>query len=92
MNDAPVVWYKTQRFIALCQSTAILVLGWLTAALSTNEWAWRGIAIAVLGNVLVALKDWWSPTVQAPFAVMNRNNNVTVPSASVADAVKRGEP
>jgi hypothetical protein len=92
MNDAPVVWYKTQRFIALCQSTAVLVLGWVSAALATNDWAWRPIAIAVVGNVLVGLKDWWSPNVQAPFAVMNRNNNATVSPASVADAVKRGEP
>jgi hypothetical protein len=73
MSD-PVVWYKSQRFIVLCQSTAVLILGWLSAALATNDWAWRPIAISVVGNVLVALKDWWSPNVVAPFAALNRNN------------------
>jgi hypothetical protein len=66
---APVIWYKSQRFIALCQSTAVLILGWLAAALSTNDWQWRAIGVAVLGNVLVALKDWWSPAVVAPSAL-----------------------
>ena len=74
VDPSPVAWYKSQRFIALCQSTAVLLLGWLAAALGTNDWAWRGIAVAVLGNVIVALKDWWSPNVVAPFAVLNRNN------------------
>lgn len=73
----PVAWYKSQRFIAMCQSTALLVLGWLTAALATNDWAWRPIAIAVLGNVVIALKDWWNPSVVAPFAMMNRSNTKT---------------
>lgn len=77
----PVAWYKSQRFIALCQSTALLILGWLTAALSTNDWAWRGVAIAVLGNIIIALKDWWNPSVVAPFAMMNKNN-VSRPGAT----------
>jgi hypothetical protein len=88
----PVVWYRSQRFIVLCQSTAVLVLGWVSAALATNDWAWRPIAIAVVGNVLVALKDWWSPNVVAPFAVLNRNNVVTVPASSVKDAEKSSVP
>lgn len=72
--NPPVAWYESQRFIALCQSTTLLVLGWLTAALTTNVWEWRAISIAVLGNVIVALKDWWSPNVQAPFSFMNKSN------------------
>lgn len=77
----PVVWYKSQRFIVLCQSTAVLILGWLSAALATNDWSWRPIAISVVGNILVALKDWWSPNVVAPFAVLNKNN-VSGPGAT----------
>lgn len=75
VDPTPVAWYKSQRFIALCQSTVLLVLGWLSTALATNEWAWRAIAIAVLGNVLIGLKDWWNPNVVAPFAALNKNNS-----------------
>lgn len=73
-SDATVPWYKSQRFIALVQSTVLWVLGWLVAALSSNDWAWRAMAIGVGTNVLIVLKDWWNPAVQAPFAVMNKNN------------------
>jgi hypothetical protein len=72
----PVQWYKSQRFIILVQSTVLLVLGWLIQTLSATPvvWAWKAILIAVLGNILLALKDWWSPTIIAPFAVLNKNN------------------
>lgn len=72
--SGPVAWYRSQRFIALLQSTILFVLGWLIAALSTGDWSWKAGAVAVLGNVLIALKDWWSPNVVAPFAVLNQNN------------------
>jgi hypothetical protein len=73
--DQPqVTWYRSQRFIALCQSTVLLVLGWLGTALATNEWAWRAIALSILGNIVLQLKDWWSPAVVAPFAAMNKSN------------------
>jgi hypothetical protein len=75
MNEETVRWYQSQRFIALCQSTVLLVLGWLIAALSTNDWAWRPITIAVLTNILIILKDWWSPNVQAPFKFMNKKQD-----------------
>ena len=84
----PVTWYKSQRFIALCQSTTLLVLGWLGTALATNEWAWRAIAIAVLGNVVLQLKDWWNPNVVAPFAVMNKSNSNTEMKAFNANGTK----
>ena len=72
----PILWYKSQRFIILVQSTVLLVLGWLIQVLSTTPivWLWRAIAISVLGNILLALKDWWSPTVVAPFAAPNSKN------------------
>lgn len=73
-TTAPVPWYKSQRFIIMVQSTILLVLGWGGQALATNDWSWRPIAIAVVGNVLLMLKDWWSPTVIAPFAALNRSN------------------
>lgn len=84
----PVLWYKSQRFIILCQSSALLVLTWLIGALSTNNWEWKPVALSVLGNLLLQLKDWWSPNIQAPFAVLNRNNTPTVPASTVRDAEK----
>jgi len=76
MVDAtPVAWYKSQRFIALCQSTVLFALGWLISALSTNDWTnWKAGVIAILGNVLIGLKDWWNPNIVAPFAALNKNN------------------
>ena len=73
----PVPWYKSQRFIALVQSTVLFGLGWLITALSTNDWTnWKAGLVAVLGNLVIALKDWWSPSVVAPFALMNKKNDV----------------
>jgi hypothetical protein len=71
-TNGAVHWYKSQRFIALCQSTVLLILGWLIQALSTNAWLWRAIAISIAGNVLLQLKDWWSPTVIGPADFMNK--------------------
>ena len=73
-GDVAVQWYRSQRFIILCQSSALLILAWLGTALATNDWAWRTVAVSVLGNVVLQLKDWWSPTVVAPFASLNKNN------------------
>jgi hypothetical protein len=71
---AAIKWYQSQRFIALCQSTVLLILGWLIAALSSNDWAWRAISISVVGNIVIVLKDWWNPNITAPFAALNKNN------------------
>lgn len=80
-----VPWYRSQRFIALCQSTVVYALGWLIAALSSNDWSsWKALLIAILGNVLLTLRDWWSPAVIAPFALMNKSN----PAISVKDLQK----
>src|ERR1019366_157923 len=54
--SSTVLWYQSQRFVILCQSSALLVLAWLGTALATNDWAWRVIAISVLGNVALQLK------------------------------------
>lgn len=72
--EAAIPWYKSQRFVTLVQSTVLWVLSWLVAALSSNDWAWRAVAIGVATNVLIALKDWWSPNIIAPFAALNKNN------------------
>lgn len=74
-----VAWYHSQRFIALCQSTAIIILTWVSAALATNDWSWRTMAVAVIGNILLVLKDWWNPNIVAPFAALNENNVVVPP-------------
>lgn len=72
---APAIpWYQSQRFITLCQSTVLWVMSWLVAALSSNDWAWKAVAIGVATNILIALKDWWSPTIIAPFSALNKNN------------------
>jgi hypothetical protein len=87
----PVAWYKSQRFIALVQSTILFALGWFITALGTNDWSnWKAGLVAILGNVAIGLKDWWSPSVVAPFALANRNNVVTVPASSVRAAEKSG--
>jgi hypothetical protein len=65
-DQTQIPWWKSQRFIALVQSTVLWVLGWLISALSTDEWAWRAMAIGVATNILVLLKDWWNPSVVAP--------------------------
>ena len=72
----PIAWYKSQRFIILVQSNVLLILGWLLQVLSATpiEWMWRQIGVAIIGNVMLMLKDWWSPTVIAPFAVLNKKN------------------
>ena len=58
------------------QSNVLLILGWLLQVLSATpiEWMWRQIGVAIIGNVMLMLKDWWSPTVIAPFAVLNKKN------------------
>ena len=88
----PIHWLQSQRFIALCQSSAYLIVAWLIMALSSNTWDWKLLAVTVLGNVLLAINDWKNPNVQAPFAILNRNNTSTVPASSVRDAEKQGEP
>ena len=72
----PVKWYKSQRFVILIQSNILLVLGWLVQVLSVTpiNWMGREIAVALVGNIFLLCKDWWSPTVIAPFAVLNKNN------------------
>lgn len=75
-TNGAVHWYKSQRFIILMQSNALLILGWVIQVLSTTPtvWAWRGIVVAIATNVFLLLKDWWSPTVIAPFSALNKNN------------------
>lgn len=70
-----VPWYKSQRFTALWQSALVLTVGWVMVALQTNAWDWKtGLLVPILGNVLLILKDWTSPSVTAPLAVLNRKN------------------
>lgn len=88
---APVFWYKSQRFVALCQSTVLIGLGWLIQAISTNDWTWRPVSIAILGNILLQLKDWFSPGVIGPAAFMNTTVSSTVSASAVASAVKAEE-
>lgn len=78
-GDAPapvppvgVSWYKSQRFIALCQSEVVIVVTWSVDALTSNAFNLRGLAIILLGNLGLVLKDWWHPNIIAPFARMNR--------------------
>lgn len=91
--DSPVPWYKSQRFIALAQSSTITILTWVGICLSANDWSsWRIAAATLIGNIALQLKDWWNPNVVAPIAMANRNNTGTVSPASIADAIKRDAP
>ena len=87
--DQPVHWYKSQRFIVLCQSSVLTILTWAGVAISTGDTAWRPTAATLLANIVLQLKDWWNPNVVAPFAALNKNNTVTVPASSVRDAEKK---
>ena len=70
-----VKWYESRSFKALLQSSVLLTLGWVLAALGTNTWDWRtGLAVPLLSNVLVQLRDMWSPTVVGPLSFMNASN------------------
>ena len=86
-----VTWYRSQRFTALWQSCAVLTIGWLMVALQTNSWDWKtGLAVPILGNVLLILKDWNSPAVQAPIPYLNRNNvQAPLSGSAMADVIKR---
>jgi hypothetical protein len=86
-----VPWYRSQRFTALWQSAAVLSLGWLMVALQTGTWDWRtGLLVPILGNVILVLRDWTSPTVQAPIPYLNRNNvQGPLSSSTMADVIKR---
>lgn len=86
----PVAWYRSQRFIVLCQSSVITILTWAGVAVATGDITWRPTAATLIGNIVLQLKDWWNPNVVAPFAVLNRGNTSTVPAASIRDAEKTG--
>ena len=69
-----VPWYRSQRFIAVCQITALYVLTWLGQAITTRVWDFYSLGGGVISALLVILKDWWSPTVAAPLSFMNKGN------------------
>lgn len=72
-SSPAVVWYKGQRTIALLQSSVLYTLGWGVQALTSNDWTtWRALAIALLGNVVIQLRDWWNPNVIGPLPFMNK--------------------
>ena len=71
----PVLWYQSRSFKALVQSSVLLTLAWVGVALSTNVWDWRtGLAVPLISNIVIGLRDMWSPTVNGPFNAMNTNN------------------
>lgn len=68
-------WYKTHAFTALWQASVILILAWLLVGLNTNLWDWKtGLLVPLISNLIVCLKEMWSPSVAGPFAFMNRSN------------------
>lgn len=71
---APVPWYESQQFKALWQASLITVITWLAAALVTNDWTWKPTLSALLSNMVIILKDWFSPTIIAPIPQLNRKN------------------
>ena len=69
-----VPWYESNEFKALIWQASIFVLSWLAIALSTNVWDWRTMFAGLISNVIVVLKGWFSPTIVAPFAALNKGN------------------
>jgi len=87
-------WYDSQRFKAYVSSELLIIFGWLTENISTkgfslSKWSWIAITISTLSLLSAVVKDWASPAIVAPFAVLNQNNAVTVPASSVRDAEKK---
>lgn len=72
--SAAVPWFRSQGFTALWQQALIFGLGWLVVAVGTNVWDWRSLVVALLSNLIIVLKSWWSPTIVAPFAALNQKN------------------
>jgi hypothetical protein len=78
-----IPWYKSHAFVALIQTSVLMVLGWLAVALSTNVWDWRtGLAVPLVSNLIIVFKTMWSPTTQGPFDFMNKASTSQVPPKS----------
>ena len=70
-----IVWYRSQKFLGLCQASALMALMWVMAGLQSGSWDWKaGLAIPLLANVITVVRDMWSPTVAGPFAFQNTKN------------------
>ena len=84
-----MLWYKTQQFKAYVYCFACLWAGYFSAGFINGHWGWwHPYAGSSVLFFLGILKDWASPEVVSPLAIMNRSNIVSVPPASVAAATK----
>lgn len=73
-SDYQVKWYQSQQFVAVCKVVAVYVLFWLGIAFQTHVWDFYSLGAGVVSGLTILVQDWWSPTVVAPFAVLNKNN------------------
>ena len=74
-----IPWYKSNGFTLLWQAAVLNTLMWALSSLQSNTWDFRTWGIAILSNFLIIVKDWFSPTVVAPFNFMNKSNGTTAP-------------
>lgn len=73
-TTTPVKWYQSQGFMIVCKVVAVYVLIWLGVCFSTHAWDFYSLGSGVVSGLTVVVQDWWSPTVIAPFAALNRSN------------------
>lgn len=74
-----VNWYESLKFRAYVGGWLTLVIGWAVENITTHSlvistWTWIALATSTLLTVRSVVADWMSPGVDAPFAVMNKNN------------------
>ena len=74
-----IPWYKSKGFTLLWQAAVLNAILWALASLQGGVWNFRDLGIAILSNASIIVKDWFSPTVVAPFNFMNKSNGTTTP-------------
>ncbi len=75
-------FWQSNTFRHLTYSVAIAVCLWLLAAFQTRTWDFYALGLAVVPQVLMALKRLSDPDIQAPAALdklsgglLNKNND-----------------
>ena len=71
-----VPWFASKTFAAMCQTTVLTTLLWLTTALASNKWEdWQtALALPIVSNLFILFRDLWSTTITAPLKFLNVNN------------------
>lgn len=75
-----VPWAQSLKFRAYLGGWLTLVIGWAVENLTTHQfsisgWTWIALTVSTLLTMKSIVSDWSSPSVNAPFASMNKGNN-----------------